>query len=145
GGGRVIQETRGWDEAAGVTHSQRSKEQAHDYRYFPDPDLVPIDVTAEYVESVRAKLVETPYERYARYVDRSGIDSKRATQLVDDHALAAWFDRAVAAASGKAQAVVAFVLGDLARLANESGTHVAQGKVTPEALAELVELTSSNA
>jgi aspartyl-tRNA(Asn)/glutamyl-tRNA(Gln) amidotransferase subunit B len=144
-GGRVIQETRGWDESAGVTHSQRSKEEAHDYRYFPDPDLVPIDVTAEYVESVRATLVETPYERYARYVDGFGIDSKRATQLVDDHALAAWFDRAVEAAAGKAQAVVAFVLGDLARLANESGTHVTRGKVTPEAIAELVTLTSSNA
>jgi aspartyl-tRNA(Asn)/glutamyl-tRNA(Gln) amidotransferase subunit B len=144
-GGRVIQETRGWDEAAGVTHSQRSKEEAHDYRYFPDPDLVPIDVTAEYVDGVRATLVETPYERYVRYVDSFGIDTKRATQLVDDHALAAWFDRAVAAAPGKAMAVVAFVLGDLSRLANESGTHVASGKVTPEAIAELVALTSSNA
>jgi aspartyl-tRNA(Asn)/glutamyl-tRNA(Gln) amidotransferase subunit B len=145
GGGRVIQETRGWDEAAGVTHSQRSKEEAHDYRYFPDPDLVPIDVTADVVERVRATLTETPYERYARYVDTLGVDSKRATQLVDDAALAAWFDRAVAASDGKAQAVVAFVLGDLARLANESGTPLAAGKVTPEALAELVALTSSSA
>ncbi|HEX3469246.1 MAG TPA: Asp-tRNA(Asn)/Glu-tRNA(Gln) amidotransferase subunit GatB [Candidatus Elarobacter sp.] len=146
GGGRVIQETRGWDESAGVTHSQRSKEEAHDYRYFPDPDLVPIDVTREDVERVRAALPEIPFARYARYVDEYGLDSKRATQLVDDHALAAWFERAVGAAGeGKALAVVAFVLGDLARLANESGTHVADGKVTPEALAELVDLTSSNA
>jgi aspartyl-tRNA(Asn)/glutamyl-tRNA(Gln) amidotransferase subunit B len=145
GGGRVIQETRGWDEAAGETHSQRSKEEAHDYRYFPDPDLVPIDVSVEDVERLRATLPEIPYERYLRYVDRYGIDSKRATQLVDDHALAAWFERAVAAASGDAKAVVAFVLGDLARLANESGTHPARGKVTPEALAELVALTSSSA
>src|SRR5947209_17259487 len=67
-GGRVIQETRGWDEAAGVTHSQRSKEQAHDYRYFPDPDLVPLDVTPDVVERVRATLVETPFERSVRYV-----------------------------------------------------------------------------
>ena len=145
GGGRVIQETRGWDESAGVTHSQRSKEEAHDYRYFPDPDLVPIDVTAETVERVRATLPETPYARYVRYVDTFGIDSKRATQLVDDHRLAAWFDRAVAAAGGKASAVVAFVLGDLARLANENDVQLADGKVTPEALAELVALTSSNA
>jgi aspartyl-tRNA(Asn)/glutamyl-tRNA(Gln) amidotransferase subunit B len=144
-GGRVIQETRGWDEHAGVTHSQRSKEQAHDYRYFPDPDLVPLDVTPDVVERVRATLVETPYERYVRYVDTSGLDSKRATQLVDDHALAVWFDRAVEAAAGNAQAVVAFVLGDLSRLANESGTHVANGKVTPEALGELVALTQSDA
>jgi aspartyl-tRNA(Asn)/glutamyl-tRNA(Gln) amidotransferase subunit B len=143
-GGRVIQETRGWDEGAGVTHSQRSKEEAHDYRYFPDPDLVPIDVTPEYVERVRATLVETPFERYVRYADEFGIEIKRATQLVDDHALAAWFDRAVTV-SGNAQATMAFVLGDLSRLANESGTHVAEGKVTPEALGELVALTQSNA
>jgi aspartyl-tRNA(Asn)/glutamyl-tRNA(Gln) amidotransferase subunit B len=143
-GGRVIQETRGWDEAAGTTHSQRSKEQAHDYRYFPDPDLVPIDVTAETVAAVKATLPVTPYEHYVRYVDEYGIDTKRATQLVDDAPLAAWFDRAVEA-SGNGQATVAFVLGDLSRLANESGTHVAEGKVTPEALAELVALTTSNA
>jgi aspartyl-tRNA(Asn)/glutamyl-tRNA(Gln) amidotransferase subunit B len=144
-GGRVIQETRGWDETAGITHSQRSKEEAHDYRYFPDPDLVPMDVTPDVVERMRATLQEAPFARYVRYVDEYGLDSKRATQLVDDHVLAAWFDRSVAAAGGKAQAVAAFVLGDLARLANESGTHVGDGKVTPEALAELVELTSSNA
>jgi len=144
-GGRVIQETRGWDEAAGVTRSQRSKEEAHDYRYFPDPDLVPLDVTPDVVERVRATLVETPFERYVRYVDEFGLETKRATQLVDDNALARWFDRAVAAAGGNAQAVVAFVLGDLSRLANESGTHVADGKVTPEALGELVGLTQSNA
>jgi aspartyl-tRNA(Asn)/glutamyl-tRNA(Gln) amidotransferase subunit B len=144
-GGRVIQETRGWDEAAGTTHSQRSKEEAHDYRYFPDPDLVPMDVTADVADRVRAALPEIPYDRYLRYVDGYGIDGKRATQLVDDPALAAWFDLAVDAASGDAKGVVAFVLGDLARLANESGTPLAQGKVTPQALAELVGLTASNA
>ncbi len=143
-GGRVIQETRGWDEAAGVTHSQRSKEEAHDYRYFPDPDLVPIDVTRETVERVRATLVETPYERYARYVDTHGIATKQATQIVDDDVLSAWFDRAVAV-SGNAQATLNFVLGDLSRLANENALHVADGKVTPEALAELVALTQANA
>jgi aspartyl-tRNA(Asn)/glutamyl-tRNA(Gln) amidotransferase subunit B len=106
---------------------------------------VPIDVTEDAVARVRATVVETPYERYARYVDTLGLDSKRATQLVDDAPLAAWFDHAVAASGGKAQAVAAFALGDLARLANESGTPLAAGKVTPEAIAELVALTSSNA
>ncbi len=144
-GGRVIQETRGWDEAAGETHSQRSKEEAHDYRYFPDPDLVPMDVGPDVVARLRATLPPAPYERYVRYVDRLGLDSKRATQLVDDAPLAAWFDRAVEAAGGNALGVAAFVLGDLARLANESGTPLAAGKVTPEALAELVALTSTNA
>jgi aspartyl-tRNA(Asn)/glutamyl-tRNA(Gln) amidotransferase subunit B len=143
-GGRVIQETRGWDEQAGVTHSQRSKEQAHDYRYFPDPDLVPYDMDAATIERVRATLPETPYERWVRYVDTHGINPKQATQIVDDAPLAAWFDRAVSA-SGSPQATVNFVLGDLARLANESGTPVAEGKVTPEALAELIALTGANA
>ena len=106
---------------------------------------MPLDVTQDVVERVRATLVETPFERYVRYVDGAGLDSKRATQLVDDNALAVWFDRAVATGGGNAQAVVAFVLGDLSRLANESGTHVADGKVTPEALGELVALTQSNA
>jgi aspartyl-tRNA(Asn)/glutamyl-tRNA(Gln) amidotransferase subunit B len=143
-GGRVIQETRGWDEQAGTTHSQRSKEQAHDYRYFPDPDLVPYDMDAGLIERVRATLPETPYERWVRYVDTHGINPKQATQIVDDAPLAAWFDRAVQA-SGNPQATVNFTLGDLARLANESGTPVAEGKVTPEALAELIALTSANA
>ncbi|BDE06047.1 aspartyl/glutamyl-tRNA(Asn/Gln) amidotransferase subunit B [Vulcanimicrobium alpinum] len=144
GGGRVIQETRGWDEAAGTTHSQRSKEQAHDYRYFPDPDLVPMDITIDDVERLRATLGETPYVRYAKYVDEWKIDSKRATQLADDRALAAFFERAVAA-SGNPLGTLAFVLGDLSRLANESGTHVADGKATPDALAELVALVQSGA
>jgi aspartyl-tRNA(Asn)/glutamyl-tRNA(Gln) amidotransferase subunit B len=143
-GGRVIQETRGWDEQAGTTHSQRSKEQAHDYRYFPDPDLVPYDMDAGLIERVRATLPETPYERWVRYVDTHGINPKQATQIVDDAPLAGWFDRAVRA-SGNPQATVNFTLGDLARLANESGTPVAEGKVTPEALAELIALTSANA
>ena len=142
GGGRVIQETRGWDETAGVTLTQRSKEEAHDYRYFPDPDLVPLDSLPAAVDAVRATLVETPYDRYVRYVDTFGIASKQATQLVDDAPLSRWFDRA-AAASGQPLAAMNFVLGDLSRLANESGIAIADGKVTPEALAELVELTQS--
>jgi aspartyl-tRNA(Asn)/glutamyl-tRNA(Gln) amidotransferase subunit B len=143
-GGRVIQETRGWDEAAGVTHSQRSKEEAHDYRYFPDPDLVPLDVAREDVERVRAALPALPYARFERYVDEYGIDVKRATQLLEDVRLCGYFD-AAAAASGNALGTLAFVLGDLSRLANESGTHLADGNVTPAALAELVALTGSNA
>jgi aspartyl-tRNA(Asn)/glutamyl-tRNA(Gln) amidotransferase subunit B len=141
-GGRVIQETRGWDEAAGVTHSQRSKEEAHDYRYFPDPDLVPLDTPPAVVDELRAALIETPYERYVRYVDTFGIPSKQATQLVDDAALSRWFDLAVTA-SGQPLAAMNFVLGDLSRLANETGTAIAGGKVTPGALAELVELTQA--
>jgi aspartyl-tRNA(Asn)/glutamyl-tRNA(Gln) amidotransferase subunit B len=142
GGGRVIQETRGWDEAAGVTHSMRSKEQAHDYRYFPEPDLVPLELDRGLIERIRASMPPVPFERFERYTETFGISVKQTTQLVDNPPLAAFFDRVVAIANVPA-AALNFVLGDLSRLANESGTSVADGKVTPEALAELIALTEA--
>jgi aspartyl-tRNA(Asn)/glutamyl-tRNA(Gln) amidotransferase subunit B len=141
-GGRVIQETRGWDEAAGVTHSMRSKEQAHDYRYFPDPDLVPLELDRALIERIRASMPPVPFERFERYTERFGISVAQTTQLVDNPPLAAFFDRVIAA-GGAPTAALNFVLGELSRLANESGTPVAAGKVAPEALAELIELTEA--
>jgi aspartyl-tRNA(Asn)/glutamyl-tRNA(Gln) amidotransferase subunit B len=141
-GERIIQETRGWDEGAGVTHAMRSKEKAHDYRYFPDPDLVPMEIPAATVERVRASLPELPIARYDRYVDDYKLSVSQATQLVDNASLADYFDRAVQSAQSPA-GVVNFVLGDLSRLANEHGIEVTQSKVTPQALAELVALTES--
>jgi aspartyl-tRNA(Asn)/glutamyl-tRNA(Gln) amidotransferase subunit B len=141
-GERIIQETRGWDEAAGVTHSMRSKELAHDYRYFPDPDLVPMEIDPATVERLRATLPELPLARYERYVKDYKLNVAQATQLVDNASLAEYFDRAVRAANNPA-GVLNFVLGDLSRLANEHGVEVAQSRVTPEALAELVRLTDA--
>jgi aspartyl-tRNA(Asn)/glutamyl-tRNA(Gln) amidotransferase subunit B len=139
-GGRVIQETRGWDELAGETHSMRSKEQAHDYRYFPDPDLVPFEIDRALVERLRAAMPPLPFERFVRYTEEFGIGIAQATQLADNPSLAGYFDRVVAAANAP-HAALNFVLGDLSRLANESGVAVADGKVTPAALAELIALT----
>jgi aspartyl-tRNA(Asn)/glutamyl-tRNA(Gln) amidotransferase subunit B len=141
-GDRVVQETRGWDEAKGVSVSMRSKEEAHDYRYFPDPDLVPIEVDRALVESVRASLEERPWQRYERYTAQYGIASKPATQLIDNLNLARYFDRAVAA-SGNAQQAMNFVLGDLSRLSNEHSVAVADSPVTPEYLAELIGLVAA--
>jgi aspartyl-tRNA(Asn)/glutamyl-tRNA(Gln) amidotransferase subunit B len=138
-GERVVQETRGWDEAAGETHAMRSKEKAHDYRYFPDPDLVPMEIDRATVERVRTALPELPVARFERYVDAYALNVAQATQLVDNASLAAYFDRAVTIA-GNPGGVVNFVLGDLSRLANEHGVDVADSRVTPEALAELVGL-----
>jgi aspartyl-tRNA(Asn)/glutamyl-tRNA(Gln) amidotransferase subunit B len=138
-GGRVIQETRGWDEAAGVTHSMRSKEQAHDYRYFPDPDLVPLELDRALIERIRASMPPVPFVRFERYTESFGISVVQATQLVDNPPLAAYFD-AVVAASNAPTLALNYVLGDLSRLANESGIAVADGKVTPDALAELIAL-----
>ncbi len=141
-GERVVQETRGWDEVKGVTHSMRSKEQAHDYRYFPDPDLVPIEVSREMVERLRASLPELPHRRFERYTTQLGLDAKQATQLIDNLALAQYFD-AVVAASNHAKQSTNFVLGDLSRLANETQTPVHESRVIPEHVAELIALVES--
>ncbi len=141
-GGRIVQETRGWDEVHGVTHSMRSKEQAHDYRYFPDPDLVPLEVSRVDVDRLRHKLPELPIARFERYTSKYGLDVKQATQLVDNHALAVYFDAVVKASNNPRQSTN-FVLGDLSRLANETGTPVAESPVTPEHVAELIALVES--
>jgi aspartyl-tRNA(Asn)/glutamyl-tRNA(Gln) amidotransferase subunit B len=138
-GGRVVQETRGWDEARGVTISMRSKEQAHDYRYFPDPDLVPMEVSRERVEALRATLPEAPWIRFTRYAAELGLSPTQATQLVDNVPLADFFDRCVTASKNPQQATN-FILGDLSRLANESGVQVAESKVRAEDVGELVTL-----
>jgi aspartyl-tRNA(Asn)/glutamyl-tRNA(Gln) amidotransferase subunit B len=141
-GGRVEQETRGWDEAAGDTHPMRSKEQAHDYRYFPDPDLTPIEFAAAEVTRMRESLGVLPHARLERFIARDGLSVVQAQQLVDNHSLAVFYE-AAAERSGKPQATVNFLLGDLSRLANETGTPVASSGFSPDALAELVALTDS--
>jgi aspartyl-tRNA(Asn)/glutamyl-tRNA(Gln) amidotransferase subunit B len=141
-GERIVQETRGWDEVHGVTHSMRSKEEAHDYRYFPDPDLVPMEIARGVVERMREALPELPVHRFERYTTKLGLDSKAATQLVDNAPLAAFFDATVAASENPKQAAN-FVLGDLSRLANETGTPVYESPVTPADLAELIALVEA--
>jgi aspartyl-tRNA(Asn)/glutamyl-tRNA(Gln) amidotransferase subunit B len=138
-GRRVVQETRGWDEVNGVTHPMRSKEEAHDYRYFPDPDLVPLEIAPADVERLRAALPALPWQRFARYTREYGIGAKQATQLIDNTSLQIYFDRVVACSNNPQQSTN-FVLGDLSRLANESRIGVADSKISPEALAELIGL-----
>jgi aspartyl-tRNA(Asn)/glutamyl-tRNA(Gln) amidotransferase subunit B len=140
GGGRVVQETRGWDEAAGTTHTMRSKEQAHDYRYFPDPDLTPIEFAPQDVERLRRELGSLPYERLERLIETDKLRVEQAHQIIDTPGLYGYY-AAAAGLSGKPQATLNFVLGDLSRLANETNTPVASCGVTPEALAEIVALT----
>jgi len=141
-GGRVVQETRGWDEAQGVTHSMRSKEEAHDYRYFPDPDLVPMKIDAARVARLKETIPALPHDRFERYRQEYGLESKLASQLIDNLPLAEYFDACVAA-SGNAQLSTNFVLGDLSRLANETATPVYASPVTPARLAELISLVAA--
>jgi aspartyl-tRNA(Asn)/glutamyl-tRNA(Gln) amidotransferase subunit B len=141
-GGRVIQETRGWDEVKGVTHSMRSKEEAHDYRYFPDPDLVPLEISEVDVARLRGALPALPWQRFERYTAQYGLATKQATQLIDTISLGEYFDRVVAG-SGNPQQSSNFVLGELSRLANETGVAVADSAASPEHVAELIALVES--
>ncbi len=143
-GGRVVQETRGWDEAAGATHSQRSKEEAHDYRYFPDPDLVPLELDSVLIDALRRKLPPPPFARYARYVDEFGLPSKSAAQLVDNPA----WERLLEGAVGlgvKPKSYANLLLGEVAKRQNEEGLSEPVSTFTVGASAAFVKLIETGA
>ncbi len=143
GGGTVTQETRHWDEDSGHTIGGRSKEEAHDYRYFPEPDLVPVAPTAEMREHVRSTMPELPSAKRARYVEKWGIREDDARVLVDVPGLGAYAEAAVAALNGggSAKDVVNWVRQDVLAYLNE--TDASPAELTPEMLAELVGLVSA--
>jgi len=136
-GGRVVQETRGWDEGAGTTHAMRNKEQAHDYRYFPDPDLPPIEFAPADVTRMRAALGTLPQARLDRMIAVEHLSVVQAHNIVDKPGLADYYE-AVVAAGAKPQAAVNLVLGDLSRLANETQTPVAASQLRPARVAEAI-------
>jgi aspartyl-tRNA(Asn)/glutamyl-tRNA(Gln) amidotransferase subunit B len=144
-GGTVEQETLGWSEARGQTYSQRSKEEAHDYRYFPEPDLPPLVVERDWVDRIAAALPELPYAKYRRFMSQYGLNAYNAWRLTGEQAVADYFE--TAAQSAPAQTVANWILGDLFSLVNQS---VAAGiavtfrdlKVPPRTLAELVRIVS---
>jgi aspartyl-tRNA(Asn)/glutamyl-tRNA(Gln) amidotransferase subunit B len=138
-GGRVVQETRHWDEAAGVTHGMRSKEGSEDYRYFPEPDLVPVAPTTEMREAARAAVGELPAARRARFVDGWGVSETDARTLLESPGLADYAEAAVAAgASGKD--VTNWVTGEVLAHLNDTGLSPVVLPFPPDALAELIAL-----
>ena len=144
-GGRVVQETRGWVEERGVTVSQRSKEYAHDYRYFPEPDLPPLVISRQWVEDMRARLPELPDARRDRYVDQYGLPVYDATQLTASKAIADFFEAVVKERGGRdnrenARAAGNWMLGEVTRLLNASGRDLEQTPLTPRHLSELLDL-----
>src|SRR5438105_4585536 len=148
GGGRVMQETRLWDSAAGRTLSMRSKEEAHDYRYFPEPDLPPLVVDHARIAAVKQTMPELPEARRQRFVAAYGLPAYDAGVLTASAGLADYFEK-VAAASGNAKAASNWVMGELLRTMKERGLDVAQVPLRPDALAGLIALvekgTISNA
>jgi len=141
-GERIVQETRGWNESSGVTHSMRSKEQAHDYRYFPDPDLVPILLEEQEIALLQASLPEMPWVLFDRFVGTDEMSPAIATQLIDTPGFASYVTE-VHRHGVSVQSAANFVLGDLARLSNETGIPLADAPLTPAALAELIGLVEA--
>jgi aspartyl-tRNA(Asn)/glutamyl-tRNA(Gln) amidotransferase subunit B len=155
-GGRVVQETRGWVEERNVTVSQRSKEYAHDYRYFPEPDLPPLNIDPAWVEELRSHLPEMAPQRQARLVRQYGISGYDATLLTGSKAMADYYEKAVgqevgaspmhrgattgAAREKLAKSVSNWMLGDLSRLLNQQNLNITETKVTPAHLVELIDL-----
>ena len=142
-GGQVEQVTMGWNESEGRTFVQRTKESAHDYRYFPEPDLPPLHVTREMVEAIQATLPELPDAKQARFSEQYGIGPADAATLAADPAVADYFEAAVAAYGGSAREVNNWVTGPLFGLLYASGQDVETTKITPAALAELLRLVDS--
>ena len=138
-GGRVVQETRLWDAAAGRTVSMRSKEEAHDYRYFPEPDLPPVVVEASRIAAIRTAMPELPDARRRRFVEAFGLPEYDAGQLTQSRELAAFFEAAVAAGA-PAKAASNWIMGELSRLLNEHGAAIAASPIDPARLAGLIAL-----
>jgi len=138
-GEQVTQETRGWNDAKGRTYAQRSKEEAHDYRYFPEPDLVPMHLTRDWVESIRAQMPELPDAARERFERTYGLSRQDADMLTQDRATADFFESA-AVACGDPKAVANWMMGDFARLLNAADMEIGASRVTPHALAEMIGL-----
>ena len=138
-GGTIKQETRTWDENEGVTKSMRSKEEANDYRYFPEPDLVPFTVSDEYIENIRKTLPELPDARKARYMESYGLSAYDAAYVTSDKDRADFFE-AMVKAGADAKEACNWLMGELAGMLSENGLEIKDSKVTPEAMAELLKL-----
>lgn len=138
-GGRVIQETRTWDEKEGVTKSMRSKEEANDYRYFPEPDLVPFTVSEEYIENIRKSLPELPDERKERYINEYSLSSEDAEMMINNKSLSDYFE-SIVKAGAEPKATVNWLMGDFMSHLSNSGLEVENTPVSPENLAAMLKL-----
>ncbi|MCD6521035.1 MAG: Asp-tRNA(Asn)/Glu-tRNA(Gln) amidotransferase subunit GatB [Anaerolineae bacterium] len=141
-GKRVHQVTMGWDEHRHRTVFQRSKEFAEDYRYFPEPDLPPLELSREFVQEIRSRLPELPDAKRERFIAQYGIKGDDAALLVEERATADYFERAVAAAQKQItpQTIANWIVGEIFRLLRENTTEISSIKVSPEQLIELLKL-----
>ena len=142
-GGRVEQATMHYDPETDEVHELRSKEYAHDYRYFPEPDLLPLELTAAWISQIKSRLPELPEERRARFVEQYGLSEYDAGVLIADNDLASFYEEVAAEADPKQAAN--WTTGELRARLNEAGIDVSESKVTPGHLAELIGLVENGA
>lgn len=137
-GGQVVQETRLWDDNARETRSMRGKEDAHDYRYFPEPDLMPLEISREWVEKIKSEMPELPSQKRARYQE-IGLSEYDASVIVEQMGLALFFDK-VLELGANPKTAVNFIMGEIAAFLKEDHIEITDTKLTPENLAELIAL-----
>ncbi|MBI5675652.1 MAG: Asp-tRNA(Asn)/Glu-tRNA(Gln) amidotransferase subunit GatB [Nitrospirae bacterium] len=142
-GGRIIQETRLWNTNKGITESMRSKEKAHDYRYFPDPDLVPVEVNDKWIEEIRSQLVELSDSIRQRFVSQYGLPVQDADLLTSERSIAEWFEEAVKL-GGEPKTVSNWMMGEFMRLLNEEGKQIEESSLKPEHIVGLLMLIDKN-
>ncbi len=143
-GGTIATETRLFDHEKGVTRAMRSKEEAHDYRYFPEPDLLPLRLSEAQIEEVRRTLPELPRAKAKRFVSQHGLSEYDAKVLVAERAVADFFEATVSAYGGAAKAVANWVINELLRLVKDAPEGLAASKATPGSLAALLKLLDAN-
>ena len=144
GGGKVVQETRLYDPDKGETRSMRSKEEANDYRYFPDPDLLPVEIDGAYVEAVRGTLPELPDQKAARFAGEHGLSAYDAQVLTASRELAAYYETVVRELGGEPKLAANWVAGDLAAFLNRDGLEIGASPVGADALAGLLRRIRDN-
>jgi len=141
-GGRIIQQTMLWDEAKGEARPMRSKEESHDYRYFPEPDLVPLEVNEEWKNTVQAELPELPDRKYKRFINEYSLRSYDAILLTGDRKLADYFEK-VTSVVGDPQMVSKWIQGEILRVLSQNNLTPARIPVTPEKFGELLNLVKT--
>ncbi len=138
-GGTITQETRRWDDMMGKNYTLRSKEEAHDYRYFPEPDLMAIEVDDAWIERMRAQLPELPEIKKARYINEIGLSDYDATILISDKKMAKFFEECIALGTN-AKTAANWLAGDITRKVKDDALDFGALRITPKGLKELIEL-----
>ena len=142
-GGTITQETRRWDDVKGVSTSMRSKEDAQDYRYFPEPDLLTIVVEQERVDELKKQIPELPNAKLLRYVNDFGITLKEATFVSESVELAGLFDECTAKGKAAPKSFISWIVGDLVKYLNDTGKTIADTKLTADKLIDLVDVINA--